>query len=141
MKIIGTLVIVLALLIGIVPQFTDCQSQGRELTLADGRKIPMKCHWTARAELGLAIPLLMTGVVMTASKRKELLRGLSVVSSTLGLVAVLLPTALIGVCGNPDMVCNSTMRPFLTLAGAVVLVLGIVGVVRSMTQKDEDAMA
>ena len=36
----------LALVIGIVPFLTDCQSQGRALTLQTGRTIPMKCHWT-----------------------------------------------------------------------------------------------
>ena len=47
-KILAGLIIVLALVIGIVPQFTDCQSHGRAIALANGTTVPMKCHWTAR---------------------------------------------------------------------------------------------
>ena len=55
MKVIGGLLIALALLVAIVPMFTDCASQGRSLTLANGREIPMKCHWTGLAELALTL--------------------------------------------------------------------------------------
>ena len=36
-KFMGGLIIVLALVIGIVPVFTDCLANGRSLTTADGR--------------------------------------------------------------------------------------------------------
>jgi hypothetical protein len=137
MKVIAALMIVLALLIGLVPQFTDCEAQGRQLTLEGGRQIPMKCHWTARAELGLALPLLATGVVMGFSRRKESLRNMSILGGFLGITAIMLPTALIGVCGNPDMVCNSTMKPFLTLTGSAVIAVGVVGIVLATTRREE----
>ena len=57
MKVLAVSLAVLAVLIAVVPQFTDCDSQGRTLTLQDGRQIAMKCHWTARAELGVGLPL------------------------------------------------------------------------------------
>ncbi len=137
MKIVAGLFVILALVIGILPQFTDCQSQGRELTLNNGRNIPMKCHWTARAELALAAPLLVTGVVMAGSRRKEALRNTSVLGVTLGALVIALPTALIGVCGSADMVCNSTMRPAMIFAGSLAIVAGLVGIVMAQTRKDE----
>jgi hypothetical protein len=70
-KTMGILMIVLALAIAIVPIFTDCLANGRSLTTADGRSVPMKCHWTALAEIGLAVPLLLIGVFNITSKRKE----------------------------------------------------------------------
>ena len=57
MKVIGVLMVVLALVSGILPQFTDCSSQGRAITLPNGKQIDMKCHWTARAEAAMALPL------------------------------------------------------------------------------------
>ena len=135
MKVIAALLIVLSLLIGIVPQFTDCQAQGRELTLANGRNIPMKCHWTARAELGTALPILGVGVLLFAAKRKETLRALGVVGALLGILVILLPTVLIGVCGSPDMICNAFMDPFLVLSGSLVIVLSLVVAVRGLTMK------
>ena len=55
MKVASFAIMVLAVLIGVVPMFTDCESAGRMLTLEDGRQVSMKCHWTARAELGLSL--------------------------------------------------------------------------------------
>ena len=137
MKITAGLMIVLALLIGIVPQFTDCQSQGRELTLDNGRHIPMKCHWTAQAEVALAVPLLFTGSLLAFNRRKESFRNLSVLGGILGIFVILLPTALIGVCGNPDMICNSVMKPTLIMLGSLLIALSIFGVVKSMRMNGE----
>ena len=60
-KIMGGISIVLALVIGILPVFTDCLSQGRSLELANGKTVPMKCHWTGIAEIGVAVPLASGG--------------------------------------------------------------------------------
>jgi len=131
MKMNGALMIVLALLIGIVPQFADCLSQGSQLTLENGRQIPMKCHWTARAEMGLALPLLATGILLVVFRRRDAQRILSLIGALLGVTAILLPTTLIGVCANPSMLCKSFMQPFLILTGSLVIVVGLLGVVQT----------
>lgn len=137
MKITAGIMIVLALLIGIVPQFTDCESQGRQLTLENGRQIPMKCHWTARGEIAVATPLFLTGSLLAFTKRRDSLRNLSALGGVLGFFSILLPTELIGVCGNPDMICNSTMKPTLIFLGSVVVGLGILGVIRAQRMPKE----
>jgi hypothetical protein len=129
MKVIAVLFIVLALVIGIVPQFTDCASQGKVIELPNGKTIAMQCHWSARAELALALPLLVTGVLMLANRRKQTLRSLSIVTLTLGIVAMLVPTYLIGTCTNPDMICAMLMRPTVLLAGALTVIVSIVALV------------
>ncbi len=120
MKVAGIVIVVLALVVGIVPQFTDCQSQGRSLALANGSAVPMKCHWTAMAALGMAIPLLALGGVMALSRRKETQRALSMLGVAMGAVVALLPTALIGVCANAMMLCNNIMQPTLLLSGILI---------------------
>jgi uncharacterized membrane protein len=139
MKVAATVLVILALLIAVVPIFTDCVSAGRMLTLADGREIPMKCHWTGRAELGLGIPLLAVGLTMVFSRRKESYRNLGLVGITLGAVTILLPTALIVVCGNPDMPCNSIMKPALTFMGILVIGTSLVVVIRNWRQEQDIA--
>jgi hypothetical protein len=139
MKTVGGVFVVLSLLIAAVPQFTNCQADGRTLTLASGKEIPMKCYWTARAELALGLPLVVTGALIFASRRKETLRTLGIIGAGLGIPAILLPTWLIGVCMNPDMICVSTMRPALILLGSVVTLLGVGTVVYSVVGKDEPA--
>jgi hypothetical protein len=125
MKVLAAFLVILALLISIVPQFTDCESQGRMLTLQDGRQVSMKCHWTARAELVTGIPLAALGVAAFFSRRKESRSILGVLGMVLGALVVLLPTGLIGVCMNSEMLCNSFMKPFLILTGGLVLVISL----------------
>jgi len=139
MKTLGAFLILLALIVGAVPLFTDCQSQGKALTLANGRTIPMKCHWTATAEIAMAVPLLVVGGLMTFNRRQETLRALSIVGIVLGVFVILLPTNLIGVCMNPDMLCNSVMKPTLILAGALITAASLVVLI--ILRKEEPEVA
>ncbi len=122
MKYLGIAIVVLSLVVGIAPQFLDCQSQGKALTLANGKTVPMKCHWTAIASIGLAVPLAATGGLSTFSKRKETRRNLSIMGIILGAFVILTPTSLIGVCTS-GMLCQSVMQPLLILGGTLIIVL------------------
>lgn len=137
MKVAGAIIIILAIALAVVPMFTDCQSQGRMLTLANGRQISMKCHWTGLAELALSIPLAAVGLMMIFSRKQESRRTLGITGIVLGIMAILLPTALIGVCMDPHMTCVSIMKPALILTGALALGIGLV-VVFVARDKEED---
>lgn len=123
MKAVAISIVVLALVAGIVPLFTDCQSQGRAITLASGAQVPMKCHWTGVAEAALAVPLAGLGVVLAFSRKKETQRSLSLVGLPMGALVVLLPAQLIGVCASDEMLCNMIMRPTLIMAGLLTMAL------------------
>ena len=124
-KIIGVLFIALALVIGIVPVLTDCLAAGRSLTTTNGMSVPMKCHWTALAEIGAAVPLALVGIFSMTSKRKETFRALSGFGGALGALVVLFPTVLIGVCANPAMPCNMIEKPALILSGIIALAASV----------------
>ncbi|RPI30682.1 MAG: DUF4418 family protein [Chloroflexota bacterium] len=125
-KLMGVLLVVLALVVGIVPLFTDCLSQGRALTTTDGKTVPMKCHWTAIAEIGAAIPLGLVGIFNITSKRKETFSTLSLLGMGLGALIIAFPTVLIGVCANPSMICNMIMKPTLIAAGTLAIAASLV---------------
>lgn len=139
MKFTAFLMIALALVIGILPQFSDCQSQGRQLTLENGKTVAMKCHWSAQAEVALAAPMLVTGSLLAINNKKENLRNLSLLGAALGVFVILLPTKLIGVCANPEMICSSIMKPSLILAGSLIILLSMIGVLQSMRMDNESA--
>ncbi len=128
MKIIGAVLIVLTLVIIIVPMFTDCQSQGRVIVLENGKTIPMKCHWSGLAELVVAVPLFVLGVMDIINRNFLVFRYLSILGIVLGIFIILIPTNLIGVCTNPEMLCSSVMRPILVLSGILVVVANLIGV-------------
>ena len=130
-KFLGIALIVIALAIAIVPFFTDCQSQGKTLTTDTGKTVPMKCHWTGIAEIGVAVPLLAVGAIMTASRRKGDLRNLGILGIILGAMAIAFPAGLIGVCQTPTMLCHSAMQTSLIVLGSLAIVGSIVAVVLS----------
>ncbi len=123
--VLGVVMIVLALVMAIAPVFTDCESQGKMLTTADGRSVSMKCHWAGIAEVAAAIPLALAGIWALRSRRKETTRFAAIVGVAAGATAILLPTALIGTCGNPMMVCNLMMRPILLASGILAIAASI----------------
>lgn len=126
MKTTGAILVILALVVGIVPQFTDCQSQGKAISLPNDRTIPMKCHWTARGALASAGTVLCLGILTAVNRRKQTLRALFILGTVLGLAIISLPTYLIGTCGNPDMICNMVMKPSMMFAGALIVVTSLV---------------
>jgi hypothetical protein len=135
-KLFGITLVVLALALAIVPVFTDCQSQGKSLTTTAGKAVPMKCHWTGVAEIGVAIPLLAVGAMMTLNRRKNNLMTMGVLGIVLGGVAIAFPNGLIGVCATPTMVCHTIMQPALTVFGSLAVVGSIGAVVLGQKTKD-----
>ena len=117
----GITLMVLALAIATVPAFTDCQSQGKSLTTTTGKTVSMKCHWTGIAEIGVALPLLAVGALITANRRRDNLRNLSILGVVLGGMAIAFPVGLIGVCQTPTMICHTVMKPALTVLGSLAI--------------------
>jgi hypothetical protein len=124
-RFLAVVMILAALTMAIVPAFTDCQSQGRQLTLENGRTVPMKCHWAGIAAIGAAVPLGLAGVFALRNGRKETTRQAAVVGAAAGAMGILFPTALIGVCASPTMICNMVMRPTLIAAGTLAIAASV----------------
>jgi len=122
-KVLGVIMIVLALVMAIAPGFTDCASQGKSLTTADGRSVAMKCHWTAQAEILAGVPLGLAGIYALFGRRRETKRFAAVVGGVSGLMAILLCTVLIGTCMSASMFCNVAMKPIVLASGILALVV------------------
>ena len=120
----GVALVAFALAIAIIPHFTDCQSQGKAISLPNGMTVPMKCHWTAQAEIATAVPLAVVGGVMFATKRKESRTILAITGTTLGALAILIPIKLIGVCSSA-MLCHTLMQPSLVVLGSLAIVASL----------------
>ncbi len=85
----------------------------------------MKCHWAGVAEIAAAIPLGIAGVFAWRARRKETIYLAGLVGGASSVMALLLPTVLIGTCANESMFCNLLMRPILLFAGILATVASI----------------
>jgi hypothetical protein len=141
MKAIGIIFILLAIAIGIIPQFTNCSAQGRAIELPNGRTMPMKCHWTAMATPGVSVPLLLVGSLIVFARQRETALALSLLGLVLGVFAILLPTWLIGVCASDEMLCNIAMKPTLIFSGAVGIGTGAIGIVLAVKSRPQEPRA
>ena len=131
LRIFGAVIVILAILLALIPAFNNCYQDGKVLTLENGKTAPMKCLWTARAAIAVAIPLALVGVLLALSRSKETRRGLHVMGIALGGIVMLLPTTLIGVCTTMTASCNQVTRPSLLAIGATVIGLNLVALVVS----------
>lgn len=141
MRVLAGIVMVMGLVIGVVPQFINCEARsgtmpgvtadsgiataGSAMPSASAVKPKMKCLWTARAEIGVAAPLFAVGVLMLLSRRKETRLVLALPAAVLGAVAMLLPTALIGVCAASGAICRTALLPTVLIAGGLTVAASI----------------
>jgi peptidoglycan/LPS O-acetylase OafA/YrhL len=121
----GIVTAVLGLLIVITPiVFPVCQGL---LELVNGKQVPMRCHWTARAEMIFGALLMVLGLMIAFLKEAGERQRLHHQVALLGLVTILTPLFIIPTCMNPEMSCNVGTKPALVILGALVLITGLLG--------------
>jgi hypothetical protein len=110
-------VIVLGLLIALGPQFLFkvCGPT------AEGGF--MRCHWSAQAEIGIGGPLIAgLGIALIIFADPRIRLGLTVGIFLSGVLALLIPHALIGGCAMHGMACRKVAFPAITVLGILLLI-------------------
>jgi hypothetical protein len=118
-RVIGILFIILGGLIAFGPRtiFPVCDAN---------LDMVMKCHWTARAELGIGFVIVLSGVLLTVIQSDRIRLGLSLGIILNGILSLLIPTVLIGVCGGQHMTCHSLTLPALAVISGIVIIAAAV---------------
>lgn len=127
-RVLGIATVLCGLLVALVPTviLPVCQEL---LETKAGMFVPMRCHYTAQAEIAIGSLLVFTGALLFVFGQRFEVRGaLGAVTVALGVVVILIPTVLVGTCRNPEMPCNVGTKPALILLGAATLLLGAGGV-------------
>ena len=136
MKIIGGILVILALCTIFIPQFYTCQHHGKAIHCTKPNlTIPMKCLYSARAEIPMGVILAFVGGFLFFSRQRETRRMLSVLGVLSGIFIFLLvvgkgsPAPLIGVCIRTDMPCITVMQSACYAIGIITIVTSLVGLV------------
>jgi hypothetical protein len=109
-------VIIFGLLIALGPQFLF-----KVCPVVDG--MYMKCHWSARAEIGIGGPLIAgLGIALIFFANPKIRLGLTVGIFLSGVLALLIPHALIGGCVMHNMPCRKITFPAITVISILLLI-------------------
>jgi hypothetical protein len=120
----GGIFVLLGLLIAFGPfyLFRVCDVNGISDLFGGGM---MHCNHTANWEfvVGLAIVVLaILSIIINVKGVQIALYTLTLIS---GILALLLPTTLTGVCADPHMHCHAITLPALIILSAIVIVLSV----------------
>jgi hypothetical protein len=112
----GGATIVFGLLIALGPQFLF-----KVCPVMEG--MIMKCHWSARAEIGVGSLIAALGAALILFNNSKTRLGLGIGIFLSGVLALLVPHGLIGGCPGHSMACRKIAFPSITVIG-ILLLLG-----------------
>jgi Domain of unknown function (DUF4418) len=138
-KTLGGLIIFLALVIAIVPLLTNCLSQALTMTSTTSLVDEMKYHWSAIAEMILAVPLGLVGILQITSRVKETERSLGLISVVIGALVILVPTLLIGGNDDPILLSNLVMKLLMIISGSLAGAAGLFILYASRSPEEQPA--
>lgn len=98
-------------------------------TMNMGTSMVMKCHWTARIELGIGILIVILGILLVVLQSVQIRLGLSISLVLNGILALLVPSVLIGVCGAVHMSCRSLTLPALTVLSSGDIIIALINTI------------
>ena len=78
------------------------------------------------------------GLLIVLAKENAASSAYAAASAINGVLVILIPTAVIGVCGSADMPCNSGTKPALIIAGALIIVVALINTISYLASKKND---
>lgn len=115
---VGTWCLLAALLIGFGPftLFPVCNSTGKI----------MKCLWSAKAEIAIAIILGSVGTSFFCFYSNETHKAISLIAIVTSIASILIPSCLIGYCVKPDMSCRSITFPIIYAIATTTIIVNVI---------------
>ncbi len=82
-------------------------------------EMKMRCYYTAQWELVVGLLAVFAGLSLFFITDEKIKTVVSAVQVILGALIILIPTAIIGVCGSPMMHCVTVTKPALLVIGVL----------------------
>lgn len=90
----------------------------------------MKCFWTARAELGLGVAVMVGGFLYFLAKSERQKLGQCQMLAVLAALGGCIPSFLIGVCADEAMLCRAGALPAWMIVSGFLLLVCVINVWR-----------
>lgn len=129
-KIVSALILVIGAILLIIGPKTIFK-------VCDATEKQMKCYWTTRAEIGIAIVLVAAAILTVLAKEAKELQAISKLTIAINLVGILLPAVLIGGCSNKMMACQTTTFPAFYLIHGVLIVWNLFVIIHSYRKAEQ----
>ena len=117
-RIIGIIFIALGLLLALGPQFLFKVCERIHMD-----EMPMKCYWTARAEIGVGGVIAAFGIALIIFTCAKIRLGFVIGILLSGIHALLIPYVLIGGCPGDSMPCQKIAFPAITIISILLLIV------------------
>lgn len=85
----------------------------------------MKCWWSVRAETAIGGLLVFAGILILLLKSKEIQYAINLNTIATGIVAILIPSKLIGGCAKEMMPCRSLTFPSIYIISVAIIIFSI----------------
>ncbi len=123
---IGALLILLGVVVALTSWiiFPVCEMHGLYAETKTGTKLLMPCGYTARAETGIGALIVVAGGLLIARGTRETRQAIGVFSVATGVLVILFPTVLIGMCKLAEHPCRQLTLPALEILGTIIVIIG-----------------
>ena len=124
-KSIGGILVLLGIVIALSGWFIFpvCEMHGQFTETKAGVKLPMPCGYTARAETGIGALIVVAGGLLLARNTPETRQAAGIFSLACGVLVILFPTVIIGMCRLADHPCRQLTLPALEILGVTVIII------------------
>jgi hypothetical protein len=123
---IGALLVLLGIVVILTPWiiFPVCEHYGSYMMTQSGMQVPMTCGWTARAESGIGALIAIGGGLLIFRSTPETRQAVGIYTIAMGILVILFPTFIIGMCKMAEHPCRALTLPALEILGIIVILVG-----------------
>jgi hypothetical protein len=93
--------------------------------VCSSEEMKMACYYTARTELGLGFFVVLMGAVSLFTANAGVRIGCGLAQAGAGILVLLYPAKLTGLCKMGEMLCRMRTFPALIVTGVLLIVLSI----------------
>ena len=133
-KSVGIGVIVLGLFVALAPRvfFPICEAE--HLGIVRSYEPTMRCFWMGQTEIVLGICIAVAGLILILRPSPDSFFAAGLMLAVLGLAVIMVSLNIFigSLCGHQHSSCQIATKPAERLAGALVMVVGIISFVLSL---------